>query len=358
MRTNPSHRSPLPALPARPALPAALLTLAALALALALTGCSSDPGGAARGEPELGPVAVNPPTATLALPMDAYTDTDAERIRMGQVQQRLLSRCMARYGFAYEELASPGPSSGDGPEGRHRSLFGAADPDHAAAHGYDATAGRGRTAKPPAPRLSDSAATVMNGERPGTGPGNGQGAAPGNGQGTAQGTAPHTPPTPDAPTEEEAAHVDSGIEVGGQKVPAGGCAREAYRKLYAPTKDSVDLLFSFGLASEAHERSKGDSRVVDILAKWSACMGKSGYSGLKDPYEVVEKLGLEADPGGPKAVTAAKADVACKREVNLVGLWAAVEKAYQERLADEHAATLALYGKQREARFKLAAGLV
>ncbi|MFJ7271292.1 hypothetical protein ACIQV3_32395 [Streptomyces sp. NPDC099050] len=339
IRPRPLGRTaPRPAFRAapRPALPAAVL------LALVLAGCS-DPdasGGSAQGEPKLGEVAVAPATASISLPLDAYTDTDAETARMGQVQQRLLSRCMARYGFPYEEVrpsGAAGSAGAQGPEGRHRALFGAADAEFAAAHGYDATAGKGRPVKPPTAPLSESATLVMHGERPG-----GQ-------QGAEQ--------PPDAATEEEAAQVDSGIDVGGQKVPAGGCIREAYRKLYAPTKDSVDLLFPFGLASEAHERSKGDSRVAEVLKNWSACMEKSGYTGLKDPYEVVQKLGLEADPGGPKAVTAAKADVACKREVNLVGIWAAVEKAYQLRLVEEQAETLALYKKQREARYKLAAGI-
>lgn len=327
-RSSATHSRPL----RHPALPAAVL------LVLVLAGCSDPDGAGAHGEPELGEVPVAPATATLSLPLDAYTDTDAETVRMGQVQQRLLSRCMARYGFPYEEVRPADPAGAQGPEGRHRALFGAVDPVFAAAHGYDTTAGKGRPVKPPAAPLSESAALVMHGERPG------------GAQGAAQ--------PPDAPTEEEAAQVDSGIDVGGQKVPPGGCVREAYRKLYAPTKDSVDLLFPFGLASEAHERSKGDSRVAGVLKNWSACMDKSGYTGLKDPYEVVQKLGLEADPGGPKAVTAAKADVACKREVNLVGIWAAVEAAYQKRLVEEQAETLALYKKQREARYKLAAGLL
>ncbi|MFJ4779854.1 hypothetical protein [Streptomyces sp. NPDC088762] len=306
---------------------------AVLVTAVFLAGCSGA-GGAGGGEPELGPVEVDPQTATLSLPMDAYTDTEAERIRMGQVQQALISRCMARYGFGYEGVKSA-EARGGGTEDRHRYLFGLADPVYAAAHGYDKSAGEGTPPKPPAPQLSDSAYVVMNGEQPGVRGGK----------------------IPDAKSEEEAAQVDSGLTAAGQKVPAGGCAREAYRKLYAPTKDSVDLLFTFGLASEAHDRSKQDSRVVKVLEKWSACMDKSGYSGIDTPYDVVEKLGLEGDKGGPKAVTVAKADVACKREVNLVGVWAAVEKAYQERLVEEHAQTLALYKAQREARFKLAASL-
>lgn len=306
-----------------------------LLLATVLAGCSGA-GGAEGGEPELGPVEANPATAALSFPMDAYTDSEAERSRMGQVQQMLVTRCMARYGFTYEGVKGAAPSGGGAAEDRHRYLFGLADPAYAAAHGYDKSAGEGTPAKPPAPQLSDSAYVVMNGEQPGARGGR----------------------IPDANTEEEAAQLDSGLTAGGQKVPAGGCAREGYRKLYAPTKDSVDLLFPFGLAAEAHERSRQDSRVVGMLKKWSACMDKSGYGGVATPYEVVEKLGLDGDKGGAKAVTAATADVACKREVNLVGIWAAVEKAYQERLVEEHAETLALYKKQRDARFKLAASLV
>ncbi|MGW6703676.1 hypothetical protein ACWGDE_02105 [Streptomyces sp. NPDC054956] len=308
--------------------------LAALPAAVLLAGCGGG-AGAAESEPELGPVEVNPATAALVLPMDAYTDTEAESIRMGQVQQRLLSRCMARYGFAYEEVrpADGAAAGGSGPADRHRTLFGAADLAYAAAYGYDPTGGAGSRAKPAAPELSDSAYVVMNGEQ----------------RGSAGGRAP------DAMTEEEAAGVESGLSAGGQKVPAGGCGREAYRKLYAPTKDSVDLLFTFGLAAEAHDRSKNDSRVLAVLGKWSACMGRSGYSGIKTPYDVIEELGLQGEQGGPRAVNAAKADVACKQEVNLVGIWAAVEKAYQERLVEQHAETLARYKAQREARFRLAA---
>ncbi|MBT2469532.1 hypothetical protein J7E97_17010 [Streptomyces sp. ISL-66] len=326
-----SPRRPRPA-----TAPAAVLLAAAL-----LAGCGQGGGGGGggadgKGEPELGPVGASPATSAISLPMDAYTDTDAEAGRMAQVQGRLVSQCMARYGFTYEGPKSRQAAAGAAPEDRHRYLFGLADPAYAAAHGYDQTAGGGTPVKPPAPEVSDSAYAVLNGEQRG---------------------ARNNQPPADARTEEEAAQLDSGLTAGGQKVPSGGCAREGYRKLYAPTKDSVDLLFTFGLASEAHDRSKRDSRVVEVLAKWSACMAKSGYGEVKSPYDVTEKLGLDSEPGGAKAIAVAKADVACKREVNLVGIWAAVEKAYQERLVEEHAQTLALYKKQREARFKLAANL-
>ncbi|MFG2299157.1 hypothetical protein [Streptomyces sp. NPDC048603] len=304
----------------------------ALAAALLASGCGADEAGKGGKEPALGPVAHNPVTSSLAFPMDAFTDSDADVRRMARVQDRITAQCMARYGFTYEGSASA--TAPAGAEDRHRYLFGLADPAYAARYGYDKNAGAERV-PPTRPTLSDSANVVLHGMRSDDKPGS----------------------RPDPMTQDEADKTDSGIDVGGKKVPAGGCVREGYRKLYAPTKDSVDLLFAFGLSSEAHQRSKNDSRVKDVLGKWSDCMGKAGYSGISTPYEVVEKLRLTDDKGGPKAVAVAVKDVACKREANLVGVWAAVEKAYQEQLAEEHAETLALYKKQRDARFKLAASM-
>ncbi|WP_405490005.1 hypothetical protein [Streptomyces sp. NBC_00096] len=319
----------------------ALATALLAATAVLLAGCSDgggNGGGNGKGgaEPALGPVATNPATSSISLPMDAYTDSDAEVRKMDAVQARLTEQCMARYGFTYEAPAKR-PAAGGAAEGdRHRDLFGEADPEHAAAYGYDGDSGVPRPPKPAPPQLSESASAVLFGTRPGE----------------------SAPAGPDPLSQEEADEADSGVEIGGQKVPAGGCLREGYRKLYAPAKGSVDLLFSFGLASQAHSRAQEDSRVVAALRGWSDCMGKGGYGGVATPYEVIEKLGLEEDKGGAKAIAVATQDVTCKREVNLVGIWAAAEAAYQQQLVEEHAETLAQYKKQRDARFKLAASLV
>ncbi|MFI5827501.1 hypothetical protein ACIA6C_09595 [Streptomyces sp. NPDC051578] len=327
--------------PVTPMSPVARRTAQAVAVltsAIALLGgCTGGGGGKGNdGEPALGPVAANPATSSISLPLDAYTDSISETGRMDGVQDRLTAQCMARYGFAYEPAPRPAAAAGaEADQDRHRTLFGVADPAQAAAHGYDGASGAPRPAKPAPPQLSESGTAVFFGTRPGG----------------------KAPVGPDPKSQEEADHAESGITVGGQRVPAGGCLREGYRKLYAPTKDSVDLLFPFGLASEAHTRSQKDARVVAALKGWSDCMGKAGYGAVATPYEVVGTLGLEGDTAGPRAVAVAGVDVACKREVNLVGIWYAVEKAYQQRLVEENAETLALYKRQRDARFKLAASV-
>ncbi|MFE3938574.1 hypothetical protein ACFXPJ_33660, partial [Streptomyces goshikiensis] len=133
------------------------------------------PGGP---QPPLGTVELNPATASISLPMDAYTDSEAEAVRMGRVQEGLVSRCMARYGFTYEGPRPAAGAAGAASEDRHRYLFGLADPAYAAAHGYDKGAATGMTGgkreKPPAPQLSDSAYAVMHGERRGAAPAGGR----------------------------------------------------------------------------------------------------------------------------------------------------------------------------------------
>lgn len=98
--------------PRHPRLRTAAARTAAVLLAVLAAGCGGDGGGAGRAvaEPALGVVAADPPTASLALPLDAYADSDDEAARLTAAQQRLTVRCMARYGFAYEPPPVPVPA--------------------------------------------------------------------------------------------------------------------------------------------------------------------------------------------------------------------------------------------------------
>ena len=289
------------------------------------------PGAGHRDEPVLGPVLVNPPTASLDLPFDSVTDSAAERRLTDVAQKRLTTRCVARYGVTYEPQDPPPVS---GPEDRHKYLFGLADPVFAAAHGYDSTAGEPRPPRPEEPELTADGFTALYGHRP-----------------------DEMPPMTDPISEEEAQERDSGVPVNGLSVPVDGCLGEGYRTLYVPTRASIGPMFPFEIASEAHARATADSRMRRTYRAWSICMTHAGYPGIETPYLVQEKLDLGADPGGPEAVAAAVQDVACKQTVNLVGIGAAIETAYQEQVAAEVPDRLAAYRTQRAARLALAATL-
>lgn len=162
------------------------------------------------------------------------------------------------------------------------------------------------------------------------------------------------------PMSQEAAQREggSGQKVNGQAVPVGGCGREAFLKLYAPKPNAVDIMYVFNLRSEAESQSRADSRVRENDGKWSACMKKAGYS-VTDPMDASNQLSFQNEElSSPAAVAAATSDVACKKEVNLVGVRYAVTAAYQKRLIDKNAETLNLARRQHEDRMKLAATLL
>lgn len=66
-------------------------------------------------------------------------------------------------------------------------------------------------------------------------------------------------------------------------------------------------------------------------------MGRSGYD-----YDSVWEPNNQnwPEPVGEEEIAVAEADVACKQEVNLVGIWFAVESAYQRRTIQQNAEDL------------------
>ena len=122
---------------------------------------------------------------------------------------------------------------------------------------------------------------------------------------------------------------------GGKPVPAGGCAGEAIREL-AQGAPKADPGLPEKLQLETYARTKADSRVVRVFAEWSKCMQAKGYS-YPDPYAASGDQRWQTAKAGPTEIAVATADVACKSETKVPGLMLAVETAYQNRAAEQHA---------------------
>jgi hypothetical protein len=104
---------------------------------------------------------------------------------------------------------------------------------------------------------------------------------------------------------------------------------EADRSLLRGRWTPTELARGNRLQFATFEVSKLDSRVRAGVAAWSSCMGRSGYW-YADP------LAAAADPGFADGLSRAEIDVAladirCKARTNLIGIWFAVEAAYQRR---------------------------
>ncbi|MGW1224037.1 hypothetical protein [Streptomyces sp. NPDC001478] len=319
-----------------PAVPGRLRAVClAAAVAAVLTGCSSsdDGSGAGSGEPAVADTPRMTLTAGARLPLDAYERSEDDVYALAKAQNVLTEQCMKRYGFTYD-APDPMPPTHDRPNAR---VFGLVDAGEAARYGYGSMLRPGAApAKPKTAVLGETAKSVL------FGPKEAKGAKALAGM----------------PMSQTAAEKKkSGLVVNGRAVPMGGCLRESYLKLYAPTSSSVDIMYVFNLKGEAESRALSDSRVKKATRAWSACMKKAGYV-TAAPASAARDLGFSGEAAtGPRAVTAAKADVACKAEVNYAGIRFAVQSAYEKRSADRNAETLGLLRKQAQDRLRLASEL-
>lgn len=112
---------------------------------------------------------------------------------------------------------------------------------------------------------------------------------------------------------------------------AGACAEEAARRLgKSRTGNYMDDLRAQALGVTGFEQSRADARVVAAISRWRDCMSAAGHPAT-DPIDVMAMAGTMPEPSAQEVATA-EADVACKRETDLVATWHAVEAAYQDLL--------------------------
>lgn len=304
MRTPPIR--PAVRRPGRPVVrrPAAVLAVAVLSV-IAACGRSDPavpPGGADRP-----PVLLR--SVDLRLPLDRYQPTVAETDRLARAHRALLSDCMRGLGLDYV-LPDTGPPAG--PRTWTDRRYGLTDPAQAA-HGYWSAT---RTA-------TNRTASAIR-------------------QRTARATG-----------TEGAAITGRGVQViNGHRVPAGGCAEAAQRRLTGNDPPGVDHSLAQRLSSDSFTRSQHDPRVVDATRRWSACMLVAGfrYAGPLDPP--ADRRFQHALSG--TEIAAASADIACKRQTNLIGIWYAVEAVLQAPLIASNQAGLDLARSAFQAELAIA----
>ncbi|MEU0333865.1 hypothetical protein [Streptomyces sp. NPDC006193] len=134
----------------------------------------------------------------------------------------------------------------------------------------------------------------------------------------------------------------------GRPVPQGGCLGEAERLLGAagpqgPGTDPEGIVTR--IKADGFERSMADPRVRKVFSAWSACLRARGFT-MSTPMDEVPSAN-SARPSRPE-IAQARADVACKARTNLVGVWFAVESAYQEAAIARHGAELGKVAKDRD----------
>ncbi|MEU2631091.1 hypothetical protein, partial [Kitasatospora sp. NPDC007106] len=309
--------------------PAALL----IALPLFLAGCAS----AAASNPGVdGPptAPVTPPpvsaTPTLAsandkpLPLDAYLLNPQQASEVAKAQQELVSRCMKRFGFTYKPPGSADQQrDSDAPASRVDGRYGHQSAALMAKWGYHPEGGIRATPDVP---------------------------------GGGWTTTPEMAAAERGVSDPKQRLGPGGQVVNGQTVPEHGCVGESVKQLTGAVNGRVgDAQTADDIKFSTLKNSQEDARTRAVFARWSQCMKGSGYD-YPDPLAAVgdpewRKTALPTE----REVRVATADAACRAEYNVVGVWYAVDYAYQEQAIKANAPAMAAARAALETQVRAAA---
>jgi hypothetical protein len=265
--------------------------LAGVVVVSVLSGCSETPAEDTT-EPSIPQVIPVVDVKTLGLPLDRFTLDAKQSNLVERARVVLVVECLRDLGFEQETPPPPPVSE----EGRYTQRYGITEDAHARNHGYHPAPGAESTGGEDGFSLEPVERQVVTGQR---------------------------------------------TSIDGKQVPQGGCGAEAERKLSEGVKYDLPELFFEKLLSKAFEDAREDSRVRAAFGVWSACMRKSGFD-YPDPWAANnDPRWLRTEVPSKEETATATADVACKRESNVVNINAAVERAYQERVIERNPAPFA-----------------
>lgn len=241
---------------------------------------------------------------TLTLPIQSYMPTDAQLVLLAQAQASLETRCMAAAGYHY--AAPPSATApGNAVSGMTDLRYGIFDAASARVNGY----------LPPAEHAAQEAA---------------KGAA----IVAANHASQHTSGAEQRALYGTTVSATPSDGRAGGPVRTGGCFGQSLRALTGGDPVIADL--SQKVNNESYALSLRDPRLEKVFAAWSSCMRSAGYR-YATPNDAVNHQSFSR--GGPSALqkATAVADVRCKQEHNVIGVWYAVDVAYQRSLIHAHA---------------------
>jgi hypothetical protein len=287
--------------------------LASLIAVAASAGCTASAAPARiPAEPAVGPIPSVLKSVDLRMPVQAYLPTAAQDDRLGVARVHLIQRCLADFHVAYP--VQPVRGSDYGPRSETDRRYGITDAGLARSQGYGlGDRDPARIKKPKQPDLGADGVTALTG----------------SGQSVVRGKA----------------------------VPPGGCIAKADTELAKAVPAGVDVSKAGQLQRWSFERSRQDSRVVAVFKAWSQCMTTAGFR-YADPMTVMGDPAFEADPASAHEIAVALADIRCKEQTNVVGVWFTVESAYQEREIAKDRAGYEAIRSAISARDAFASGLV
>lgn len=292
---------------------------ATLALGSILCGCGASATTSAPdpGAPSPTAAAVDSPSSassspapTLAadlpsfnFPLDAYELNGADLYTIEEAQFQLANDCMERFGFPTytpplnrDEMVAEQKES----EGR---LYGIDSVSEAKSYGYMPPVAIGSSQDDALPSQSTSYEFVFTGNKTGN---------------------IATPP----------GGWTSPGKFGGLTIPPGGCLGEARTKLWGSPDSQIKDAVAQSLRDGAYSESMADPKVQSLIAQWSACMAQQGYH-YQSPLEPKFNRPDGSTPSTAEVNTAV-ADVKCKKKLDLVEKWNAVNVERQQQAIEKN----------------------
>jgi hypothetical protein len=257
-----------------------LIAAATVAAAIPFAvGCAAQETG----EPALSqPIAAISNSTQLHLPIADHVPSDSTAEVIGQAVLDLTETCAERFGVHYTAHATEQPGILEGTDRR----YGVVDVDEAARTGY-ALPGKetddGEKWNP-----SEREYEVVTGKTDAGGP-----------------------------VTVRAAD--------GSPVPTGGCAAEAWWRLRGDDSKLGQIVES--LLNQTWTQTTEDSRARAAETSWVECMREAGHD-FHHRWDAADSV-KAASPEQQRAM--AKLDATCALRVNYVGIWNAVDSAYQQR---------------------------
>ncbi|MFI6687008.1 hypothetical protein [Streptomyces sp. NPDC050485] len=285
--------------------------MAAAALLFA-AGCSSSPQKAE--QPKTGPIPkITDASQIQPLPLDAYTLNQQQYLDTLNAQRVLARRCMTPYGIDWHgsDVVDPAPVGQ-----KLATLFLIVDENRAAQYGYHSPDDHSK-----------------DGKKSSTG----------------------NDPTPVEKSVFNGTY--KGPEINGHSVPKGGCNAVVEAELTKGGAAGVGIFDAANVMLGPYQQSKSDSRVEDAFGAWSTCMKAKGYA-YKSPNDAVNDPAWRSPQPSPTETATARADVACKQQTNVVGIWWAVLTAYENRYIDQHAEDLTKVKRQVDATLRNSASIL
>ncbi|ARF73644.1 hypothetical protein ACIOD0_09460 [Kitasatospora albolonga] len=265
---------------------------------LLVTGCGG--GGDGKGDadavpvPKVGAVQQMLSTEKVSLPIEPYLLSPEQRLQLTKAHDAVQVRCMSRFGFDH-----PRPVREKDPGMPDRLAlwrYGANDIADAELNGYTRGVKRQQGSVEKMPPPSGEALVALTG------------------------------------ASDNSKFGPGGQTVNGEKVPDHGCFGEANKALTGSAGRGVDdTEIAVDANIDSVFKAAEAPQVTAVFKKWSACMAEEGYT-YATPLESLDDEAWSGNVTASQAeIAVAVADVRCKERHNVVGVWNAVDVAYQKQ---------------------------